>query len=104
MIPANPKMRERFRGFLPVVVDIETGGVDHSIHPLLEICIVLITLSQEGVFSPHTVHFEHVLPFKGAILDKGALAFNKIDPYQPLRFALEEKQALKNLFSPIKAA
>ena len=98
------KMRERFRGFLPVVVDVETAGINVAENALLEICIVLIQMDEDGVFSPQATHFEHVLPFEGAVLDPSALAFNKIDPYQPLRFAVEEKKALKNIFAPIKAA
>lgn len=97
-------MRKRFRGFLPVVVDVETGGVDHTINPLLEVCIVLLKMDAQGLLVPDAYYFEHILPFKDAVLNHESLAFNKIDPYQPLRFALEEKAALKKLFLLIKAA
>ncbi len=98
------KLNQRFRGFLPVIVDIETAGVVPHVHALLEICVVLIDIDADGHFYRQSSHFEHVLPFAGAELDPASLAFNGIDPYQPLRFALEEPQALTNLFKPIKDA
>lgn len=94
-------LKKRFRGFLPVVVDIETAGVEPSKHALLEICIVIITLTEKGLFIPQSTYFEHILPFVGAELDAKSLAFNRIDPFQPLRFAISEQQALQNLFKPI---
>lgn len=104
MITANTPLAERFRGFLPVVVDIETSGLNPHHHALLEICVVLINTDEQGCFYPDQTYFEHILPFEGAVLDPAALAFNKIDPFQPLRFALEEKQALQNLYAPIRKA
>ncbi|MEG2981896.1 MAG: ribonuclease T, partial [Stenotrophomonas sp.] len=38
--PAFTPMAQRFRGFLPVVVDVETGGFDCNRHALLEIAAV----------------------------------------------------------------
>jgi ribonuclease T len=98
------KIKQRFRGFMPVVVDIETAGVEPDKHALLEMCVVLVNMDEHGVFTPTEHHFEHILPFKDAVLDPKSLAFNQIDPYQPLRFAVEEKIALQQLFAPINAA
>lgn len=98
------QMRNRFRNFLPVVVDLETGGVEPHKHALLEMCVVLIEMDELGLFHRGSSHFEHILPFEGAVLDAESLAFNQIDPFQPLRFALDEKPALENLFVPIQAA
>lgn len=97
-------LHKRFRGFLPVVVDIETGGVDFNINPILEVCIVLIHIDEHGEYQRAETYFEHVLPFEGCELDPRSLAFNQIDPYQPLRFAVDESTALKNLFKPIHHA
>ncbi|KTD00450.1 ribonuclease T [Fluoribacter gormanii] len=97
-------LKERFRGFLPVVVDVETAGVDPYKNALLEMCIVLIFMDEQGNFYRGKSHFEHILPFPGAELDQKSLEFNQIDPYQPLRFALDERIALENLFKPIFAA
>ncbi|MFZ4077709.1 MAG: ribonuclease T [Legionellaceae bacterium] len=97
-------IKHRFRGFLPVVVDVETAGVDPQKNALLEMCIVLLTLDDQGQFTPSETFFEHILPFKDAELDPKSLAFNQIDPYQPLRFAIDEKIALEQLFKPINDA
>ena len=97
-------MKNRFRGFLPIVVDIETAGIIPHKNALLEICAVIIEMSDTGHLEPGEVYFEHILPFEGAELDQKSLDFNQIDPYQPLRFAVDEKTALKNLFTPIKQA
>lgn len=98
------KLKERFRGFLPVVVDVETAGTNPFKNALLEMCIVFIDLDDKGNFYRGTSYFEHILPFAGAELDAKSLIFNQIDPYQPLRFAIEEKQALQRLFKPINEA
>ncbi|KTD42764.1 ribonuclease T [Legionella parisiensis] len=97
-------LKERFRGFLPVVVDVETAGIDPYKNALLEMCIVLIFMDGQGDLYRGESHFEHILPFPGAELDQKSLEFNQIDPYQPLRFAIDEKIALENLFRPIFAA
>lgn len=97
-------IKERFRGFLPVVVDVETAGLDPQKNALLEVCVVLLNMDEEGVLHKGESHFEHVLPFSGAVLDQKSLEFNQIDPFQPLRFAVDEKVALERLFQPIFAA
>lgn len=94
-------IKQRFRGFLPVVVDVETAGVDASKHAVLEICVVLLKYTQDKKLEVGASNFEHVLPFEGALLDPESLAFNGIDPFQPLRGAVDEKQALTRLFAPI---
>lgn len=94
-------IKERFRGFLPVIVDVETAGVDPDKHALLEVCVVLTEMNHEGDLTRGESFFEHVVPFPGAELSQESLDFNKIDPYQPLRFAVEEKVALERLFTPI---
>ncbi|CEG59062.1 ribonuclease T [Legionella fallonii] len=98
------KIKERFRGFLPVVVDVETAGIEPKKNALLEMCIVLIDMDEQGLFHRSNSYFEHILPFEGAELDEKSLAFNQIDPYQPLRFAIDEKSALERLFKPINEA
>jgi len=95
---------ERFRGFLPVVVDIETSGVNPQKNGLLEMCIVLLDMDERGLLTPTTTFFEHILPFTEAELDEESLLFTGIDPYYPLRFAIDEKAALEQLFAPIRQA
>ncbi|HAT8859244.1 TPA: ribonuclease T [Legionella pneumophila subsp. pneumophila] len=94
-------IKNRFRGFLPVVVDVETAGIDPQKNALLEMCIVLLDMDEQGLLKKESSYFEHILPFPGAELDQKSLAFNQIDPYQPLRFAVDEQIALERLFKPI---
>ncbi len=94
-------IRRRFRGFLPVVVDVETGGFNPQTDALLEIACVILKMDKDGDLHPDKTYSTHVLPFENAHLDPEALKFNKIDPYHPFRFALEEKQALQDMFEPI---
>mgnify|MGYP001813097889 CR=1 FL=1 len=100
----NPIIAKRFRGFLPVVVDVETAGFNDKTDALLEIAAVTLDMDEAGNLSlAETLHC-HVEPFEGANLDPKALAFNGIDPSHPFRDALPEKQALKKIFTPIRHA
>ncbi|OQX46186.1 MAG: hypothetical protein B0D90_01505, partial [Candidatus Sedimenticola endophacoides] len=91
----NPLIARRFRGFLPVVVDVETAGFDARTDALLEIAAVILHMDEAGQIHPAETHACHVEPFPGANLDPRALAFNGIDPDHPFRDALPE--ALKAL-------
>jgi ribonuclease T len=71
---------------------------------VLEIAAVIVEADSQGQLVITESHASHVVPFKNSELDEAALKFNKIDPYHPFRFALEEKDALTKLFTPIKAA
>jgi len=98
------QMRDRFRGFLPVVVDVETGGFNAQTDALLEIAGVLLKLEADGrLYRAETWRF-HVQPFPGGRLDPASLAVNGIDPHHPLRPALPERDALGRLFSEVRAA
>jgi len=94
----------RFRGFLPVVVDVETGGFDPQRHALLEIAAVIIRMEADGWLKPGPTLACHVLPFIGAEMDPRALAFNKIDPEHPFRDAVAEQDALNRILTPIRKA
>lgn len=94
-------IKNRFRGFLPIVVDVETAGIDPQKNALLEMCIVLLDMDEQGFLKRGESYFEHILPFPDAELDQKSLEFNQIDPYQPLRFAVDEQIALERLFKPI---
>jgi len=94
----------RFRGYLPVIVDVETAGFNSGEHALLEIAAVILGMDEHGKLHMVETHAAHVKPFKGSRLDEAALKFNKIDPFHPFRFAVEEVDALQKIFTPIKAA
>lgn len=78
-------MSRRFRGFLPVVIDVETGGFNSATDALLEISAVLIVLDADGNLQRGESHAYHVQPFEGANIEPAALAVNGIDPHHPLR-------------------
>lgn len=95
---------QRFRGFLPVVVDIETGGFNASTDAMLEIAAVLVSWDETRGWHRSETVARHVKPFAGARLEESALKFNKIDPWHPFRLAVDEKEALDDIFSRIRDA
>ena len=97
-------MSQRFRGFLPVIIDVETGGFNASKDALLEIAAVTVHMDQKGYLEPSDHYFYNVHPFPGANLDKAALDFTGIDPTNPLRKAVTEDKALTDIFSPLRKA
>lgn len=96
------KMKDCFRGFFPIVVDLETGGLNAKTDALLEIAAYSLKFNEDNILVPDQVFAEHVIPFEGANLDPKSIAFLKIDPFHPFRFAISEQEALKGLFSFIK--
>ncbi len=97
--PIKKQLKKRFDGYLPVVIDIETTGVESGKHGLLEIAAVQVDYDDAGKLMPHNTDHWHVTPFEGAARDPKALAINGIDPDHPFRFAIPEKQALEELFA-----
>ncbi len=104
MNAAAPLMRDRFRGFLPVVVDVETGGFNAATDALLEIAAVLIRIDADGRLVRGPTWREHVRPFEGGRLDPASLAVNGIDPWHPLRIAKTEGDALGAIFGEVRRA
>ena len=100
----NPRISGRFRGYLPVVVDVETGGFDARCDALLEIAATIVRMDDSGRLEPAETHAYHIQPFAGANIDPKALEFNGIDPHHPFRLALPEGEALRSLFTPIRRA
>lgn len=100
----KPTIAGRFRGFLPVVVDVETAGFDPQRHALLEIAAIVIRMDDDGRLTPAPTLSCHVLPFLGAEVDPRALAFNRIDPDHPFRDAVPEKEAVDRILTPIRKA
>ncbi|RKR02403.1 RNAse T [Kushneria sinocarnis] len=104
--PAAQMMSRRFRGFLPVVIDIETGGFNAETDALLEIAAVTLTMDEQGQMLPHETHAFHVRPFEGANIEPSALEFTGIRLDSALReqAALDEASALGEIFKPIRKA
>jgi ribonuclease T len=100
----EPRMVNRFRGFLPVVVDVETGGFNARTDALLELAAVTIEMTPMGELRTGPTFRYHVQPFHGSRIDPASLAVNGIDPHHPLRPAMPEKEALTQLFREIRKA
>ena len=98
------RLADRFRGFLPVVVDVETGGFEAATDALLEIAVVLLVIDSEGYLKRDETIRYHVKPFEGANMDPASLAVNGIDPHHPLRPAIDERDALQRTFREVRRA
>ncbi|WP_044555781.1 ribonuclease T [Shewanella piezotolerans] len=98
------KLKNRFRGYFPVVIDVETAGFNSKTDALLEIAVTMLKMDDDGVLQlDKTLHY-HIEPFEGANLEPEALAFNGIDPTNPLRGAVSEKEAFLEIFKEVKKA
>ncbi|MCF2909926.1 MULTISPECIES: ribonuclease T [Pseudoalteromonas] len=95
---------KRFRGFFPVVIDVETAGFNKDTDALLEIAVSMLKMDEQGLLSlDHTVHF-HVAPFEGANIEQSAIDFNGIDPFSALRGAVAEEEAIKEICKAVRKA
>lgn len=97
-------MASRFRGYLPVVIDVETAGFNSRTDALLEIAAVTLTMDEQGFLIPDQSYMAEVEPFEGANLEKAALDFTGIDPFDPNRESVPEIEALETIFKPIRKA
>ena len=102
--PAFTKMSERFRGYLPVVVDVETGGFDWNRHALLEIAVQPVDLDEDGRLVPGDIASAHLIPAPGTDIDPKSLQITGIDLDHPFRLAKPEKEALDHVFAAVRAA
>jgi len=92
----------RFRGFLPVVIDVETGGFNSEADALLEIAAVSIQMTEEEILVPGDSWHYHIEPFEGANIETASLEFTGIDPWNPLRGAVSEKTGLTEMYKHIR--
>ncbi|MEP5763383.1 MAG: ribonuclease T [Halieaceae bacterium] len=93
---------QRFRGFLPVIIDVETGGFNASTDAILEIAASLVRMNDSGELEIHKAIAFNVAPFEGANLEQAALDFTGIDPWHPFREAVTEDEALDVLFKTVR--
>ncbi len=103
-LPSIRKMSERFRGFLPVVVDVETGGFDWNRHALLEIAVQPLDLDAVGALVPGEMASAHLIPAPGTDIDPKSLEITGIDLDHPFRLAKPEKDALDHVFTAVRIA
>ena len=102
---ASPSpLATRFRGFLPVVVDVETGGFDWNRHALLEIAVAPIDIDSRGLLFVGDITSSHVVPAPGTEIDPKSLEVTGIDLDHPFRDAKPERIALDRVFGPVREA
>ena len=102
MSDTKPQLAHRFRGYFPVIIDVETAGFNANTDALLEIAAVTLHMDEEGKLHPDQTYHAHVTPFEGANLEPAALEFNGIDPNCALRGAIDEDEAMKELCKTIR--
>ncbi len=100
----KPPMAQRFRGFYPVVIDVETGGFDERTDALLEIGALTLQLDDNGHMSIADTYACHVEPFEGSNMDPKSMEVNGIDPWHPFRLAKPEDVAIRELFRFVSKA
>lgn len=100
----RPLLADRFRGFLPVVIDVETGGFNANTDALLEIAAVTVAMDEDGfLYTDRSINCP-VTPFEGANIEQAALEFTGIDPSDPNRNAMSEHDALSSIFKMVRKA
>ena len=99
---SETKLNERFRTFLPVVIDIETGGFNATTDAILEISAVLLAMDANGNLGIEQTFFSRIVPFEGSNIEESALKFTGIDPFHPLRIARSEKDVFQSIFKTIR--
>lgn len=102
--PRDPKspLAQRFRGFLPVIIDVETGGFNAHTDALLEIAAVTVRLDERGELHRHETFAFHVDPFEGANIEQAALDFTGIDLDSPDRMAEPELMVMTDLLQAVR--
>lgn len=91
-------LHKRFDGYLPIVIDVETAGLNPLTDALLEVAAVSVKIDENNQYIPWQTFSTHVTPFEGANINPEALEINKIDPYHPFRFDIDELKAITKLF------
>lgn len=97
-------IKNRFRGYLPVVIDVETAGLNAKTDALLEIAAITLKMNDEGILQPDQQYHAHIQPFEGANINPESLKINGIDIENPLRGAIPESEALSEMFKMIRKA
>ncbi len=94
-------IKDRFRGYLPVILDVETGGFDSKINPILELACTFVTMDSNQLQIDSEFYWP-VSPFPGAIIESSSLKVTGIDPDDPKRDQSEEKLAINDFFKLVR--
>lgn len=98
----NSPLARRFRGYLPVIIDVETGGFNPQTDALLEIAAVTLRMDEEGLLHRHETFSFNIEPFEGSNIEQAALDFTGIDLDSPDRMAEPELMAMPDLFQAVR--
>lgn len=97
-------LKNRFRGYLPVVIDVETAGLNAQTDALLELAAITLKMDENGYLTAdQRCHF-HIQPFEGANINPDSIKFNGIDIHNPLRGAVTENIAIPEMFKMVRRA
>lgn len=97
-IPYHHQLKNRFRGYFPVIIDVETAGFDAKKDALLELAAITLKMDENGNLQPDQKCHFHIEPFEGANINPESLKFNGIDIHNPSRGAVSELDAITGLF------
>ena len=97
-------LKNRFRGYLPVIIDVETAGLNAQTDALLEIAAITVKMDENGYLVPDQKCHYHIQPFEGANINQDSLKFNGIDIDNPLRGAVPENIAIPEIFKMVRKA
>ena len=97
-----PKICDRFRGFLPVVIDVETGGFNAKTDAILEIAASIIYMDDFGRLKIAETMAANIEPFQGANIDPRSLEFTGIDLNDASRKPVNEKDALQKILQRVR--
>lgn len=103
MSEENKHINQRFRGYFPVIIDIETAGFDSTKDAILEIAAITTKYEDNYLVIDQCFH-EHVMPFEGANIEQAAIDFNGIDPFCALRQAKPENDVFRALCKFVRTA
>lgn len=98
---STPELRDRFRHYFPVIIDVETAGFNAQTDALLEIAAVTLRMDEAGMLHPDQEIHYHIKPFEGANIEPAAIEFNGIKVDCALRGAVDETEAMKGLSKAI---
>ena len=101
-IPYHHQLKNRFRGYFPVIIDVETAGFDAKKDALLELAAITLKMDENGNLHPDQKCLFHIEPFEGANINPESLKFNGIDIHNPLRGAVSELDAITGLFQMVR--
>ncbi|WP_105899564.1 ribonuclease T, partial [Haemophilus influenzae] len=101
-IPYHNQLKNRFRGYFPVIIDVETAGFDAKKDALLELAAITLKMDENGYLHPDQKCHFHIKPFEGANINPESLKFNGIDIHNPLRGAVSELDAITGLFQMVR--